>query len=330
MSTWSNQPMSTPGPPPVGAPAPMPGGAYGPPPQPPRSGPNPALIVGLVLLLVGAVAGLGIFLVSSDDDGDDTENASNRRERSGQEDAPCSQQELRSQDGGGSQAGNAVDGCAVPEATDVPVEVPELPEVPDAPSAPSSSDVLTALAENVYENTPASIDEDTAICMADIILSVVGEDAVVAADADYQTIYSSSTPSQDAAISSGVYTCTTAEQDADLHADPNWPGAWGPGTSDAPSQPSTSDVLGALAENVYENTPASIDEDTAICMAEVILSVVGESTVVAAGADFQTIYSGTSAAEDAAISSGVYTCTTTEQDADLHADPNWPGPWGPA
>lgn len=249
----------------------MTGGPFGPqaplpPPQPPRSGPNPGLIVGLVLLLVGAVAGGALLLTSGDDD-EDTENASNRR---GQE--PCAQ-ELRQQDGGdgqgevpgglpGAEGGEGGEGglpgaCGAPEPPEMPdvevpppsgdvdvsdsgdveIELPETPEVPDLSDIPvpdaatdlPSTDAVSALADSIYESTPASIDEGTATCIAEVITSVVGEDAVIAAGADYQILYASTTSSEDGAISSGIYsTCTTVEQDADLASDPDWPGPWAP------------------------------------------------------------------------------------------------------
>jgi hypothetical protein len=345
MSTWSTNPMSTPGPPPMGVPdstIPRQGGPAGPsgpygfspagPPKPPRSGANPALIVGLLLLVAGLIAGGVLLVTTGDDDKTESENASSRRERPEQQEdeQDCAGSSLQQVDGGSSDDGAT--GCTPPEPVDTEITVPTLPEPPDAPDVPTSSDVVDALASDIYGNTPASIDRATSNCMATVIVDVVGESAVADADADYEDVYADTSASQDAAISSGIYsTCTTTEQDADLHADPNWPGPWGPGVGDAPADLPDSEVLDALASDIYSNTPGSIDEATANCMATVIIDVVGESTVAAAGADYQDVYSGSSPSQDDAISSGIYsTCTTTEQDADLHADPNWPGPWGPS
>jgi phage tail protein X len=325
MSTWPPQPTQ-PGPPPVSGPGPVMG------PPTPSSSNNTPLVIGLVVLLVAVIGAAGVFLLSGDDDSGNSENASNRREREEQEEPQdCAGSDTQSVDGtdsGQAQAEEDGDSCVPPPNVEVPTPTTDEPtETEVVVEEVPSGDVLDALASNVYSNTPASIDEDTAYCLAEVIVDVVGESTVAAADADYQTVYGGTSVEEDALISSGAYSCTTSEQDADLHASSNWPDPWGPGeVTSAPS----GDVLDSLASNVYGNTPASIDEDTAYCLAEVITSVVGESAVAAAGADYQSVYSASSPDQDEAISQGAYSCTTSEQDADLYASSAWPDAWDPA
>jgi phage tail protein X len=324
MSTWPPTPN-------------QPGPAMGPlPPSPPSPNNNTPLVVGLVLLLVAVVGAAGVFLLSGDDDGDDSENASNRREREEQTE-DCAGEGSQPMDG--TSDAESQDGCAQPADPQVPAPpTTEGAEEVVVESGPSSSDVLDALASDVYANTPGSIDTDTAFCLAEVIYDVVGESTVIGADADYDDIYAVTSIAEDSQISSGAYSCTTVGQDDDLAASSSWPAAWVP-TSDgsgasggggSSSSSSSGDVLDALASDVYASTPGSIDTDTAFCLAEVIYSVVGESFVEAAGADYQVIYSSTSVTEDDLISSGAYGCTTVEQDADLAASSSWPVPWTPA
>jgi hypothetical protein len=249
-----------------GAPTPPPdptmmGGGYGdaysdgyaPPPPDPRSGPNTGLIVGLVLL-VAAVIGGGVLLLTQGGDDDESENASNRRDRQGQEDCapePGSPNQLRGQEDPSSPLGGGAETppelCIDPEDIEVPevtvtvpedLEVPEVPdvevpevdttEVPEVSEVPSG-DVVITLAESIYEVTPPSIDEETSICIAEVIVGVVGESEVSAAGGDYYAVYQGTTSDQDAAISSGIYSsCTSIQQDSDLAGDTDWPGPWAP------------------------------------------------------------------------------------------------------
>jgi hypothetical protein len=253
MSNWSDpEPTMVAGPygaagpaGPPGPPPPVPPWPSGPP-QARRSGPNLGLIVGILLLLVGAIAGGALLLTSDDDDGG-SERAANRERRQEQEDVPCG---LGQQTPGPAmapcveppEAPDIPDVPDVPEMPDIPElpeppdipeppEIPDLPEVPDVPTdAASSGDVVIALADSIYMGTPESIDEGTSLCMAEVITSVVGVDAVASAGGDYWALWGSTTGDEDAAISSGIFsTCTTAEQDEDLRADANWPASWGPG-----------------------------------------------------------------------------------------------------
>jgi hypothetical protein len=250
MSNWSDPeptmvagpygaagPAGPPGPPPQVPP--WPSG----PPQAPRSGPNPGLIVGILLLLVGAIAG-GALLLTSDDDGGSERAANRERRQEQEEDVPCGpgQQTPGPAMGSCVEPPGALDIPDVPEAPDIPEvpdipelpeppEIPEPPEVPDVPTdAASSGDVVIALADSIYLGTPDSIDEGTSLCMAEVITSVVGVDAVASAGSDYWALWGSTTGDEDAAISSGIFSsCTTVEQDEDLRADANWPASWGPG-----------------------------------------------------------------------------------------------------
>jgi hypothetical protein len=141
--------------PPPGPMGPPPGpGFNGPPPQPPSSGSNPALIVGILVLVVGLIAAGAFVLLSGDDEKEGEGEEASSRDRTEQSDddqnedcaalsAPGQEEdgEGQSQDGGGSEgsgnegsgSGQAEDGCApdVPTDVEVPdVEVPEV-EVPD-------------------------------------------------------------------------------------------------------------------------------------------------------------------------------------------------------
>jgi hypothetical protein len=88
----------------------------------------------------------------------------------------------------------------------------------------------------------------------------------------------------------------------------------------------------ALADSIFNATPAGLDREESACMADVIVSVIGEGDVAAAGGDVVEVYQGTSSSEDEQIASGFYTCTDVEDDealAEAASNGEWPEAWVP-
>lgn len=257
--------------PPPGPMGPPPGpGFNGPPPQPPSSGSNPALIIGILVLVAGLIAAGAFVLLSGDDEKEGEGEEASSRDRTEQSDdnnqnedcatlsAPGQEEdgEGQSQDGGesegsgsgsegggseGTGSGEGQDGCApdVPTDVEVPevdVEVPEVDvEVPedDTTDAPSSGgDVMMTFAEEIYTNTPGAVGEEDAICLSESVIAVVGESAVEAGGYDPMTIWGGTSGEEDAAIAGGAYSCTSSGTDQALADEVGgyWPDAWNPGS----------------------------------------------------------------------------------------------------
>jgi hypothetical protein len=159
-------------------------------------------------VLVVALIGTGAFLLTSgdDDDGDET-STRDRRETSSTTEAD---------DGGGD------------------ITVPTLPDDGGSGGDTGGSgggDAATQLAEDIYSNTPAGVDQEESLCIAGRIVEIVGEGMVADAGYDYQNLYGQTSTSQDDQIATGIYPCTDVSDDEDLANDDDWPTAWVPRSS---------------------------------------------------------------------------------------------------
>jgi hypothetical protein len=171
-------------------------GGYGPPPAPGGGSNNTALWVVLGVLIVAALGGL-VFFLTSGDDGEDSETSD--RDRPGQNqpgDPPEPPDEITIPtipDGGGSGGddgggrggddGGGSDGGA------------------------GGGDALSQATDWIYGNSPMGVDRDESACMAELVISVVGEDEVASAGGDLEQVYSGTSFDQDDEIRAGIGDC---------------------------------------------------------------------------------------------------------------------------
>ncbi len=95
-----------------------------------------------------------------------------------------------------------------------------------------------------------------------------------------------------------------------------------PGDPDIPS----GDVQEMTTSWVYSNTPGGVDMTESACIAEVVILIVGEDEVGAAGGDLDAVYGGTSFEQDAEIRSGISPCVDSDSAAALASDSGWHWP----
>jgi Protein of unknown function (DUF2510) len=184
-----------------GSPQGMPSGGYaqgggpyasGAPPMPtgprPRSGPSPALLALLGLLLVGVIVGVVVVLSQGDDDDDGESSGSTTTTQA---------------DGSSTTAGDTT------ESTDSG----------DAGGSGDSDLIVEALAAGMLQSSGGALTEDQANCIAERMYDSLGADRIVELGQDPNGPLAGLTSEEQTAITTALLECVDAETLGEL--DPN-------------------------------------------------------------------------------------------------------------